>query len=70
MTRANSTKNFSHGVAGRRQRAPSAHAGRVVVVALPNITNVYRLGHGDSITLPGMNAAQLQQVLAGVVHLH
>jgi hypothetical protein len=31
---------------------------------------VIELAHGDSITLPGTNATQLQQVLASVVHLH
>ena len=31
---------------------------------------VIDLGHHDSITLPGMNAAQLQAVLQSVVHLH
>jgi hypothetical protein len=31
---------------------------------------VIDLGHNDSITLPGMNAAQLQAVLHSAVHLH
>ncbi len=31
---------------------------------------VIDLGHGDNITLPGMNAVQLQAVLQSVVHLH
>jgi len=31
---------------------------------------VIDLGHNDSITLPGMNAAQLHAVLQSVVHLH
>ena len=31
---------------------------------------VIDLGHNDSITLPGMTPAQLQQMLQSVVHLH
>jgi Ca2+-binding RTX toxin-like protein len=31
---------------------------------------VIDLGHNDSITLPGMTAAQLQAVLQSAVHLH
>jgi hypothetical protein len=30
---------------------------------------VIALGHGDSVTLPGVNTSQLQQALASVVHL-
>jgi hypothetical protein len=31
---------------------------------------VIDLGHQDSITIPGMSAQQLQQMLQTVVHLH